>query len=367
MFCGVFCVPRRPGKQRSIFSPHSVKYKTKNRSECPLLSACWDQDWDEVRRRCRTHPREAFCKTPDSGRTALHLACMPGARALEDVIETLIDCNPHAILMHDRHKRSGTPLHFLCGSIHRDNPKLMAKAMQAALEMTEQYPSDVPLSQYWSPFYMACSKSAPPDTLATVLQSADTWIAPYTGCEVRAYHGHEHCTPLAILWSGVKEHLRPLEQRTVEYIRAVIATSSPVPAEHALATESWLKLSVLLQWGAAYNSFNSMAELLVLIIQPVPELLRLVCTIFPETLLTRAKDDITVLQALLNRTDLQRVEQSLIPEMLLIIVESCPELLSIKEKWSGLYPVMRAASLDLPLDCVYGMLIPAPHLILRQR
>lgn len=361
VFCAGFCVPRR--RRNQILTSYPVTYKKKNRDACLLLSACWNQDWDQVRRRCQTHPREAFCKTLDSGRTALHLACMPGTQAPEDVIELLIDCNPHALIVQDNHQYSGTPMHFLCGSVHRDNPRLMGKAVQAALTVTKKCPFDLPVAHYWSPFSMACYKCAPAGTLEVIIQGAGTWIAPYTGCETQVYGGKAYPTPLRAIWDGVKEHLQSLDEQTIQSLRTMTTTADPL-RENDAAIEAWRKLSVLLRWGAAHNKCRSIPELMVWIHQPVPGLMRLVCAVFPESMRKRTKDGITILQALLYRSDIRSLDPTVTAEMLFTIVELCPELLMVREKWCDFCPVMRAASLDLSLDIVYAMLVAAPQVML---
>jgi hypothetical protein len=112
---------------------HHPRYVLVSRSDCPLLRHCWEQDWDAALRRVKTNPSEALAMTADTHRTALHYATMPGAGCPRKVLEALLEANPHASTVSDRHRHGGTPLHFLCGGRHRDDPELVRLFIRAAV------------------------------------------------------------------------------------------------------------------------------------------------------------------------------------------------------------------------------------------
>jgi hypothetical protein len=108
------------------------RYFLVSRSDCPLLRLCWDQDWEGALRRVKTNPAEAYAVTADTRRTALHLATMPGAGCPRQVLEAILEANPHAVTVSDRHRNGGTPLHFLCGTRHRDDAGLVRLFVRGA-------------------------------------------------------------------------------------------------------------------------------------------------------------------------------------------------------------------------------------------
>jgi hypothetical protein len=376
MFCAWFCTPRKHGNAKTTSSTTldlPVVYIYKNRKECVLLSACWNEDWDKVRRRCRTHRREAFYRTVDSGRTALHLASMPGARAPGDVIEMLIECNPHALLLHDKHCFPGTPLHFLCWSVHGDNLRLMRKAVLAALEMTKQHPLDQPSMHAYSPLFLASNRGASAEALELLIQGVDTWISPFTGCETGVLKRDVRWNPLHSLWSVVREHLQSIDEPTIDTIRTITASIlsdrhqfilSATQPNHNMAVQSWLKLLVLFRSAIVHSNCLTLLELLAKPGWAIPALFRLACTLFPEQIVACSSSGTSLLQTLLNREDWRPASSNRVARMLLEVVELCPGLLLRLDECSGLYPFALAAVRGLSLDCVYSMLVASPHVLL---
>ena len=95
------------------------------RESSPLLTACWQQDWNTVLRlldqdkqygKRQSQERLILHRSHNTGRTALHLATMPGAHCPPAVLTAIIRANPWAVLTEDYHQYGGTPLHFCCGS-----------------------------------------------------------------------------------------------------------------------------------------------------------------------------------------------------------------------------------------------------------
>lgn len=145
---------------QAVVGPPSYRMVA-SRSSCPLLEACWNQDWSSVVRRLSSHPHEAFRQTRPNRRTALHLCTMPGANCPVFVLERLLQVNPHAILVRDAHQHGGTPLHFVCGSNHRNDPAIIQRFVDAALLVEQLYYSrdgswNLPFNAYngYSPLYM---------------------------------------------------------------------------------------------------------------------------------------------------------------------------------------------------------------------
>jgi hypothetical protein len=170
------------------------RYHVVDRSVSLMLEACWEQDWPRVIALCVTHPRQAYHISHNTGRTALHLATMPGAYCPSDVIRLLLHINPHAILVSDHHPYGGTPMHFVCGSHHRNNPSLIRQFCETAIRMRNQYLSSPSISDY-SPLYLAAKVGAPPQTLQVLVETQleTDWIAPWTGAE------HEQGTALRLM------------------------------------------------------------------------------------------------------------------------------------------------------------------------
>lgn len=287
-------------------NPNVPRYCNVNRTECPLLQACWDQEWDRVRqiletdvaaassssymrtvtqpqrhnRNRRSFPhhhhqqqRHVFCRTLQGDRTALHLSTMPGAGAPVTVLEALLRANPHALLVSDAHKHGGTPMHFLCGSLHRNNPSIVRLFVETAIQVEHKYfgnhkhnnnqkknddskeeeeeqqqnsDNTVLLSRqrclhddFWSPLLVACRKASPPETLQILVDSRQhtSWIAPWTGSETQTIGSVHPCcriksetatnvmyhSPLLILWQNTFEQFpdERLSAATLQQMRQV--------------------------------------------------------------------------------------------------------------------------------------------------
>jgi hypothetical protein len=109
------------------------RYYLISRSGCPLLRLCWEEDWEGALRRVKTNPAEAYAVTvEDRRRTALHLTTMRGAWCPRQVLEAILEANPHAATVSDHFRDGWTPLHFLCQGEHRDDAGLVRLFVRAA-------------------------------------------------------------------------------------------------------------------------------------------------------------------------------------------------------------------------------------------
>ena len=372
-FCST-CMPRKtPRPLYPLSTERENVYKLARRNQSQLLRACWEKDWTRVSSLCGAHRGETFVRTSDTGRTALHLATMPGSQAPDDVIYLLLEANPHALLIHDSHRRSGTPLHFICGSVHRENGALIQRAVELAQEMTVKYPLDQPLGCSWSPFYVACRKLAPLGTLDSLLkEGAHSWIAPSIGAETEHLRQGTYLSPLLELWNGLHVHFRQLDKASMQTIRAMtnlLIADPQIPVTRLIKPETngsvraWLTLFLLLRTQVRKTLSPSVTHLLVKLYQPIAALLQLSCFLFAEELLVRTCDGKTVLQLLLDRTDLPSLTSA--SEMICHLIEASPELLIFKDSESLMYPVLSAASYNnISLDCIYQMITRSPQVLL---
>jgi hypothetical protein len=175
-------------------------YKEVRRENSGMLRFSWEKKWDELELRCMTHPYEAFHVTENSGRTPLHLStfnvpCPP------KVARALLLANRHMAVVQD--KDWYTPLHNVC-FFQQGDPLVSLFCdtilmVQCELQGNGQLPSPSGMS----PLYLASKRSAPLETLQTLLntRSKVDWIAPSTGGEPYSNYEtlDEYSSPLEIL------------------------------------------------------------------------------------------------------------------------------------------------------------------------
>jgi hypothetical protein len=113
-------------------------YRRVSRSQCGLLRLCYEQRWEDARRRVQSstkHRDEARCRTQDTLRTALHLSTLPGTYCPPPILLAILEANPHAATVRDRPSATGggsTPLHLLCGGRHKNDRQLIRHFVDAA-------------------------------------------------------------------------------------------------------------------------------------------------------------------------------------------------------------------------------------------
>jgi len=364
------CCPRRRTRRHFRHHGRSPTYNLVIRSQSRLLTATWEQQWDIVRDRCRSHPEEAFCRSQNNFRTALHLATMPGVKCPVWALQILIEANPHAVLMEDSHMFGGTPLHFVCGSCHRNNPRVIQLFVDTAVQMEQQYKDIDMRVSGWSPLFLAARRVAPNETLEILVQSRrhTRWIAPWTGGETIEYIKSswtvpDNESPLQTLWiNGGELPTRlstDLKCRMREVARLLLdQQSSPTTTDDYVIT-GWTQYLILLREHC--KSSTSLVHHVACLYQPIVGLLQLVCDLYPELLMTRNSKRRIPLHALLHhqrRTEMLR-------ELVGILVRAQPESLTVAE--SGLYPCCLAAAQDASLDTIFYMLTTFPQVLEFQR
>jgi hypothetical protein len=347
------------------------KYKLVERSRCELLKLCWEKNWDGVLARCETHPDEAFCRSRNTDRTALHLATMPGSKCPAPVLLTLLETNPHAVVVRDDHRyRGGTPLHFLCGSAQRNNSDVIDRYVQCALSF-EKYnkkynTASIGTDDAWSPLLLAAKMSARVETLQILVQtrSRTLWIAPWTGGESCPGINpllSEADSPLWCLWKYAEGHLADIPEETLPRMRQIaqIMLSDKNAWVQGVSTdteqeESWTKLLILLRVHAQGTLLHTVATLYV----PIPGLVRLTATIFPEQAQEVDEEGSLALHCFF-RCPLDSWEPKH-EEIVQILIEAQPETLSAPDGLLDMRPVLLAALRDAPIGTLFSMLKACP-------
>jgi chorismate mutase len=338
------------------------------RSQCPLLEACWDQDWDAALLQLSLHPEQAFFQNENSRRTALHLATIPSVVASPVLLENLLETNSHAVVVQDRHKYGGTPLHFACGNASiRQNPALIRRLVQAA--QTHQYTSTPVRIHCWSPLYLAARRAAPATTLHILVQSGLEWVAPWTGGET--YHESIACnandSPLEALWKIVAERFHEMKTEMVERMREVaqrtiIDTEALVSLQINITTtpelEAWMQCLVLLN-SPVHHLVHRVSNLY----HPIPSLLELVCHVFPEQALQPSSTN----NRLPLHDGLRHDKGGRQEACIRILVTSQSACLLKTDDETSLYPAFLAAALDSSCSLVYEMVRLCPQVVQMQR
>jgi hypothetical protein len=395
-FCDCLRPQQKAKRKEGAVSP-VPKYKVVDRSKCELLRLCWERNWDAVLARCKTHPEEAFCRSRNTDRTALHLATMPGAKCPAPVLLTLLETNPHAVVVRDDHRyRGGTPLHFLCGSAHRNNHDLVNRFVQSALNFDEKWNTNTNTNNtvsigssssehaYYSPLLLAAKMAARVQTLKILVQTRrqTLWIAPWTGGEA-AYPAQnvnnpllseeeekEEYSPLCCLWKVVVEpHLTDISLEASQRMRQIAETmlsdenaSLQGISRHTDEEESWTKLLVLLREHVQHGTLLHTVTTLYI---PMPGLVKLTATIFPEQAQEMDQTGCLPLHSFFQcPLDPWSKEHK---EIVQILIESQPDTLAVPDGPTGLQPIFLAASRNAPLDTIVSMLIACPVALELQR
>jgi hypothetical protein len=354
------------------------KYRLVERSRCELLKLCWEKNWDGVLARCESHPDEAFCRSKNSDRTALHLATMPGSECPAPVLLTLLETNPHAVVVRDDQRyRGGTPLHFLCGSDQRNNADVIERYVQCALRF-EKYnqkynTASIGTDDAWSPLLLAAKMSARVETLQILVQtrSRTLWIAPWTGGESCPGINpllSEADSPLCCLWTYAEAHLTDTPEETLPRMRQIAETmlADKNAWVQGISTdteqeESWTKLLILLRVHIQGTLLHTVATLYV----PIPGLVRLTATIFPEQAQEVDEEGCLPLHNFF-RCPLDSWEPHH-EEIVQILIETQPETLSAPDGIIDLKPVFLAALRDAPIGTLFSMLKACPVALELQR
>jgi hypothetical protein len=379
-----FCDCLRPQRDPKGLEgkPSSIPtYKQVEKSQCKLLKLCWDEDWDAMVARCKTHPREAFCHTRNMDRTALHLATIPSCKCPEEALLVLLETNPHAVTVQDDYQYGGTPLHFLCGSPHKNNHVLVQRFVTAALAFEKQYPYDVSacIDIGWSPLRAAANGAARQETLQILMQARHqaAWIGPWTGAE--AYPGPnpgivQDETPLWLLWNKLQYKLADLTPVVVPRLRhiatamleknmdQITADAAAVNlfgiSQHSDQEEAWTQLLIFLRETVSSTLMHTVASLYF----AIPGLVQLVVKVFPEQLHFKDESGRFPLHSLFMCPC-----GPLHFQAALILVEADPHTLTVPEPSTGLQPVLLAASRDAPLKTIFTMLTAYPNALKSQR
>jgi hypothetical protein len=369
--------PQQKAKRKDGAACTVPKYRLVERSRCELLRLCWERNWDGVLARCQTHPEEAFCRSRNTDRTALHLATMPGSKCPASVLLTLLETNPHAVVVRDDHRyRGGTPLHFLCGSAQRNNCDVINRYVQSALSFEKYDTVSIGTDDAWSPLLLAAKMAARVETLQILVQtrSRNIWIAPWTGGEACPAINpllSEEDSPLWCLWKYAEPHLTDIAQETLPRMRHIAQTmlsdknaSSVQGVESTSYTDqegSWTKLLVLLREHVQSTLLHTVAALYV----PIPGLVRLTATIFPEQAQEVDQFGCLALHSFF-RCPLDPWEPQH-EEIVRILIEAQPDTLSAPDGLIDLHPFILAASRDAPLDTLVFMLKACPVALELQR
>jgi len=459
------------------------------RSDCPLLEYCWqppmegrDGVWTHPKllERLQSHPEEAFCRlsTP-SGRTALHLATLPGASCSKEAILCILETNPHAVVMPDSNGK--TPMWNVCLGKQRDDPEIIQLFVRTAVEIEQIYytdPTSAPIDFVpkvedipGAPLNKACTKRARMETLQLLLSSRKftQWIAPCTGGESFLY-GHEtitqrpHISPLKNLWTrdivGHSNGSEPLtaltseeetlnNQKSLRHLRRITEAflsdqrdSRNVNANNWCSyvkprqiqddntgvrdtvIERWYMTLVLL-WPHIYIAKNEspsttttgdsphsrflLLYTVAVLLFPVPDLVKLICRMYPEQLTTAVipeelevaadrchdipKETMIPLHAAFATYHLGHVTTAPVhlqdrrKQTIRILINEDEESLLIsctvacgpmkvidttipsndKDRKTELYSVFLAATCEVPEDILYEMLRKSPHVVERQR
>jgi hypothetical protein len=371
LFCD--CLrPQEEAKPEQGDASLEPRYRLVERSRCELLRLCWARNWDGVLARCETHPEEAFCRSRNTDRTALHLATMPGSKCPAPVLLTLLETNPHAVVVRDDHRyRGGTPLHFICGSAQRNNSDLIHRFVQSAISFEKYNTIKIGTDDSWSPLLLASKMSARVETLQILVEtrSRTLWVAPWTGGE--ACPGINPLlsvgdSPLWNIWKYAESHLKDLAPETLPRMREIAEImlsdqNANVSTYTTDQEESWTKLLVLLREHVPSTLLHTVATLYV----PIPGLVRVVATIFPEQAQEVDPKGCLALHCFFRcPLDPWELQQK---EIVQILIEAQPETLSAPDGLMHLYPFLLAASRNAPLDTLVSMLKACPVALELQR
>jgi hypothetical protein len=386
------CSERKPKKDIFIDNLDEVpRYKRVIRSQCPLLQACWDQDWDAAIHRLDAAPWEAFYKSRNSGRTPLHLATIPGvASPSTELLLKLIEINPHAVLVTDSDTNGCTPIHFLCGNKStRENSSLVRIFVETALREQAKTHYSVGVHS-GSPLYVASKRGAPADTLDILIQTKSSvpWMAPWTGTETIEEAQHLRCdgndSPLVALWSsGTCQNIPELfslnDDLTSEMREIVDCVLDRELESSALSTwnenrapvlESWVRIVTLFRNPCHVATTPTLLRRVSTLYSPLPDLVQVVCRLFPEQILEEVSVSSSCpeipLHAVLRNVWSGAAAES-IHDVIRTLMTAQSESLTRIHASTGLYTVFLAASRNTSLDMLFKMMRLAPNALQLQR
>ncbi len=367
-------------------------YKVVIRSQSPLLQACWNQDWIAAMQRLERKAQEAFHINQSSGRTALHLATIPGVASPSlELIVKLIEINPHAVLVPDRYENGSTPIHFICGNkAIRENPALIRFFIETALKEYARIKDSVRMHS-WSPLYWASTRSAPAETLDILIQTKPfiPWIAPWTGAETIEESHSIHCdrsdSPLVALWSKTGRDipdLNGIDDRVVFEMREIVQSILGRPLDgmtlicstnRSSLLEAWVRIVTLFRNPSLDIKPHTLLRRVSTLYVPLPDLVSLMCRLFPEQLLQVASVSMSCpeipLHAVLRHQWFGEGNADSIPEIIRILVTAQPESLMCIHGSTRLYTVFLAASDNnmISLEIIFNMMRLSPHALQLQR
>lgn len=397
----------------AVPSTNPPRYHLVARSQCPLLEACWNQDWEHARQRLRQHPEEAFYQNVTTRRTALHLAMIPSSTVCPFLVRELLRVNPHAVIVSDRHRFGGTPLHFACGNVSvRSNPSLMRCLIQAVIQQSHHPPYRQPRIHSWSPLFLAARRGAPAVVIEQLVQASSRclWVAPWTGGET--YHQQIFCclandSPLEGLWNHVRHHfiidynanegntcIATMKQSSSSFELAservhdqsicgwgIVPTEdemnmlqqlSDIPVgilvqamdQHPKDAEfiiAWIQLLVLLRAPS-----HQIYKVVSCLYHPIPSLLAFVVRLVPQQALQRNETAATKITRIPLHDALRHNTGGRQLACIRIIVNSDPQVLTIMDDETGLYPVLLAATLDYDETLLFEMIRLFPPAVSRE-
>ena len=394
--------------------PRLVKIR---REESPLLSACWNQDWNAVLQYLETP--QIYHYSHNTGRTALHLATIPGARCPAHVLRAMVRANPHAVVTQDFHKYGGTPLHFCCGSHLRQDAELVRFMVETALDMYQTFGDCRIRLSFWSPLFQAARWAAPPASLQILVQAShqQPWIGPWTGAEAWTAQMQQHGlvrrqpfrdSPLQALWRRKAELFQNVHDLPLDAFRQLAmdyyVSEDPwqfwlnrFPKEFSSSEDSNNHHSdggnqdnsndcpALVQWGRILVLLRDQATHISDIVPTVaslhttiPALVRLVTVLWPTQVLvpTAATSSagagrlplhtaVTRYLAAAAEADIAFSEQSkadrrdAAQQVVEILALAQAQALVIADPVTGLPPAWHVAS-NASVDLIYSLLRPAP-------
>jgi hypothetical protein len=385
------CLKRKPKEDIFIDNLNEIpRYRRVIRSQCPLLQACWDQDWDAAIRRLDTAPWEAFYKSRNSGRTPLHLATMPGvASPSTKLLLKLIEINPHAVLVSDSDINGFSPIHFLCSNKStRESTFLIRIFVETALREQARTQASVSINS-GSPLYIASIRGAPADILDILVQTkrSVSWIAPWTGTETIeeaqdvGYHGKD--SPLVALWStcqsrpdfvSMDDDLMAEMREIVECVLDRELESSALSRfwseNRSPVLDSWGRIVTLLRNPCHVATTPTLLRRVSTLYAPLPDLVRIVCRLFPdqpmkEVSISSSCPEIPLHAVLRNVWSGTAAES--IQDVIRTLTTAQSESLTRIHASTNLYAVFLAASSNITLDLLFEMMRLAPNALQLQR
>mmetsp|Transcript_14792 Transcript_14792/g.28020 ORF Transcript_14792/g.28020 Transcript_14792/m.28020 type:complete len:425 (+) Transcript_14792:42-1316(+) len=357
------------------------------RESSPLLNACWQQNWNAVLSYLDTD--QIYHRSHNSGRQALHFACMPAAQCPMGVLRAILNANPYAVVTEDYHQYGGTPLHFCCGSKLREQSSLVKEMVDTAIQVQAECAHEhihIRLS-YWSPLYQAAKWAAPPATLYILVQASHVqpWIAPWTGAESwnradqirRTSLAPARDSPLRALWRRstpkrlISIHGLPIammRQLTLDYYAAAD------PWEFCLSKQELWKANpdishfakVLVLLRDQTTSVDQLLQTAVSLYASIPALVRLLTVLWPEQLMLPSQennDRLPVHVGVARYAAASLGAEAEAAQVLEILALSQPQALLVPDLVTGLPPALHVAPHAASVDLIYTLLRPVPTLV----